>query len=55
VQPWASVVVIVKLKFPDVVGVPDNAPDDNNVNPLGNAPPVTVKENGAVPPIAVAT
>ena len=42
-QPFASVAVTVKLNVPVVVGVPDNAPLDDSVNPFGNAPAVTAK------------
>src|SRR5438477_12717533 len=32
-QPLASVVVIVKLKLPDVVGVPDSTPVEESTSP----------------------
>ena len=49
-QPFASVAVIVKLNAPLWVGVPINAPPDESVKPAGNAPVVTAKVYGAVPP-----
>jgi len=43
VQPAASVALMVKLKVPDVFGVPASAPFDARVSPPGNAPALTVK------------
>lgn len=37
----ASVAVMVKLKVPKTLGVPDNEPPDESVTPVGNAPEVT--------------
>ena len=47
-----SVLVMVKLKLPPAVGVPDSAPADDSVMPTGSAPAVTAYVYGAVPPLA---
>jgi hypothetical protein len=52
VQPLASVAVIVKLKAPDAVGVPDKSPALERPSPDGRPGP-TPNENGAVPPVAL--
>jgi len=44
--------MIVKLNVPPVLGVPLNCPFVARVSPDGNAPDVTVKEYGVVPPAA---
>jgi hypothetical protein len=52
-QLLASVAVIVKLKVPATLGVPEMTPVVAlNVRPLGSAPLETVKVYGAVPPTA---
>jgi len=52
-QPFASVAVTEKPKFPASVGVPANVPVELRVSPGGKEPPVTANEYGAVPPLAV--
>ncbi len=52
-QPFASVPRIVNVDAPDVVGVPASTPADVSVSPAGNAPTVTPKLYGAVPPLPV--
>ena len=44
--------MIVKVKLPEVVGVPVNAPAEESVSPEGNVPAVTENEYGDVPPLA---
>ena len=44
--------MIVKEDVPIVVGIPERAPEDESVNPVGKAPAVRAKEYGAVPPDA---
>ena len=52
-QPFASVAVIVKLKVPARVSVPEMTPVlALSVKPFGSAPLETVKVYGAVPPTA---
>ena len=52
-QLFASVAVIVKLKVPAAVGVPEMTPVVAlSVSPFGRAPLETVKVYGAVPPTA---
>jgi len=48
-----SVALIVKLKDPPAVGVPDSRPAVVSVRPAGNAPAEMVKLYGDVPPDAV--
>src|SRR5215813_10408075 len=50
--PTLSAARIVKLKGPDVVGVPVMAPvPESRLSPVGNDP-VTDQARGAVPPVA---
>jgi hypothetical protein len=50
-QPFASVAVIVKLKVPAAVSVPEIKPVVGlSTRPVGRAPLETVKVYGAVPP-----
>ena len=48
----ASVILAVKLNVPITVGVPDNRPTEERVNPPGNSPALTLQVKGAVPPVA---
>lgn len=49
----ASVTLTVNVEVPDVVGVPEIAPDDPvNVNPAGRDPVLTLHVYGVVPPPA---
>src|SRR5438874_5257423 len=53
-QPSASVAPTVKLKKPEVVGVPESTPEDESmVRPGGVVPLTKLKEYGPVPPEAV--
>jgi len=48
-----SVTFAVKLKEPDVVGVPEIVPlAADSVNPAGNAPELILQLYGVVPPLA---
>ena len=50
----ASLAEIVKLKNPDVVGVPEMTPVVGlSVSPVGKAPPETANVYGATPPDAM--
>ena len=52
-QPFASVAVIVRLKTPVVVGVPEMTPVVGlSVRPGGSAPLETAKVYDPVPPVA---
>ena len=51
--PVASVPRMVNVKVPGVVGVPESRPAGVRVRPGGSAPAVTLKLNGAVPPLPV--
>lgn len=53
VYAFASVAVMVKLKVPNTVGVPDNVPPEERDMPVGSAPEVTAYVYDAVPPLAV--
>jgi hypothetical protein len=54
VKPNESVTVMVKLKVPVAVGVPEMTPlDVLSVVPVGSAPEVTANVYGDVPPCAV--
>jgi hypothetical protein len=50
---FASVAVTLKLKLPAAVVVPLNTPAGESESPVGNAPDVTVKAYGVVPPDAI--
>jgi hypothetical protein len=52
VQPFASVAVTVKEKFPGSNGVPASSPEPEKASPGGNVPPVIANANGAVPELA---
>jgi len=53
VKPRLSVTVIVKLKVPVALGVPEMTRlEELSVVPLGSAPDVTANVNGDVPPCA---
>jgi hypothetical protein len=56
-QPFVSVAVIVKVKVPATVGVPERITDEGppglSERPVGSVPLETVKMNGAFPPTAV--
>jgi hypothetical protein len=48
-----SVTPAVKLKVPEVVGVPEILPDEAfKLNPVGMDPAVSFQAYGAVPPVA---
>jgi hypothetical protein len=52
-HPLTSVAVILKLKTPGVVGVPEIRPVDGlRVRPFGSAPDEMVKVYGGIPPVA---
>ena len=51
-SPPASVTLAVKVKLPDVVGVPEITPAVVNATPAGNCPEVTVHVYGDAPPVA---
>ena len=54
-NPWLAfgrvplVATIVPVNVPGAVGVPDIAPPEARVNPVGSAPEPTVKVMGVVP------
>lgn len=47
-----SVTLIVKVKEPAVVGVPDNAPLVERLSPAGRTPEPKLQLYGVVPPVA---
>jgi hypothetical protein len=54
VQPYLSVASIVKVKLPaGAVGIPDNLPPVESINPLGRSPLDSEKLYGLLPPLAV--
>jgi hypothetical protein len=47
------VAVIIKVYMPPVVGMPSILPLEVSVRPVGKVPPVNVKVNRPVPPVAL--
>jgi hypothetical protein len=47
-----SVTLLVKLKAPDAVGVPEIVPAEDSVRPAGRVPELMLQPYGVVPPLA---
>ena len=52
-QACESVEVTVKFATPEPDGVPERSPPEERERPAGREPPVTAKEYGLMPPLAV--